>query len=93
MMDKRMEAVVYGRVQGVSFRFFTEREANRLQLSGWVANQFDGTVRVVAEGPETQLDKFISFLHRGSPSAWVERVAIDWTEATGEFTGFKVRRI
>ncbi|MBP6469375.1 MAG: acylphosphatase [Chloroflexi bacterium] len=92
-MDKRMEAVVYGRVQGVSFRYFTEREANRLQLSGWVANQFDGTVRVVAEGPEAQLDKLINFLHRGSPSAWVERVAIDWTEATGEFMGFKVRRI
>ncbi|MGB4872000.1 MAG: acylphosphatase, partial [Candidatus Promineifilaceae bacterium] len=93
MMDKRMEAVVYGRVQGVSFRYFTEREANRLQLSGWVANQFDGTVRVVAEGSEMQLDKLIRFLHRGSPSAWVERVTIDWTEATREFTGFKVRRI
>jgi acylphosphatase len=91
MMNKRLEAVVYGRVQGVNFRYYTELEARRLQLTGWVANQSDGSVRVVAEGTEAQLHDMVQFLHRGSPAAYVDRVDVAWTAATGEFTRFKVR--
>ncbi len=90
-MNKRLEAVVYGRVQGVNFRYYTEQEARRLQVTGWVANQPDGSVRVVAEGTESQLAQMRQFLHRGSPAAYVDRVAEDWAEATGEFKGFRVR--
>lgn len=88
---KRIEAVVYGRVQGVSFRYYTQREAGRLRLTGWVRNRRDGTVETVAEGPEAALQAFVNFLHRGSPSARVDRVALSWGVATGEFNQFSVR--
>jgi acylphosphatase len=86
-----MEASVIGQVQGVFFRQFTLREAQRLKLLGWVANRADGTVRVVAEGDENVLRQLLGFLHQGSPAACVDEVAVEWSTATGEFTDFRVR--
>jgi acylphosphatase len=88
---KRLEATVYGRVQGVNFRHYTRQEANRLHVTGWVANQSDGSVYVAAEGSDEALNKLLAFLHRGSPSARVDKVTTTWLEATGEFTSFSVR--
>lgn len=87
----RLEATVIGLVQGVYFRQFTRQEAAGLNLVGWVANQPDGTVRVVAEGDENVLRQFLEFLRHGSPAARVERVEETWASATGEFTDFRVR--
>lgn len=87
----RLEATVYGLVQGVYFRQYTRQEANRLELVGWVANQPDGTVRVVAEGEEPVLGQLLGFLHEGPPSARVDHVEISWTTATAEFIDFRVR--
>ncbi|MBW7959047.1 MAG: acylphosphatase [Anaerolineae bacterium] len=89
--QSRLEATVFGLVQGVFFRQSTQREASRLALVGWVANQPDGTVRVVAEGDENILRQLLDYLHRGPSGARVERVEANWAEATGEFTGFRVR--
>ena len=52
---QRLVATVRGMVQGVGFRWFVQREAARLGLDGWVANQVDGSVEVVAEGPDAAL--------------------------------------
>lgn len=90
-MIKRLEAIVYGTVQGVFFRQYTLREARRLDLKGWVANLNDGTVRVVAEGQEKSLQEMTRFLLRGSPEAKVVHLKADWLEATNEFTVFSVR--
>ena len=90
-MNKRIEATVYGRVQGVSFRYYTQKEAFRLNLTGWVANDSDGSVRVIAEGPEESLKKLVDFLYIGSPSASVEKVITSWASATNEFDKFSVR--
>ena len=87
----RLHAVVHGHVQGVSFRYYTIQAANRLGLTGWVANRWDGTVETVAEGPREKLDQFLTFLHRGPPSAWVECVDTNWQAPTGELKDFKVR--
>lgn len=87
----RLEATVHGLVQGVYFRQYTWQEARRLNLVGWVANQPDGTVRVVAEGPEAALRQLLEFLDRGSPAARVERVESAWPAATGSFVVFQVR--
>ena len=70
---QRMTATVHGRVQGVGFRAFTQEEATRLGLVGWVANQWDGSVLVVAEGPDAALQRLVDGLHRGSPAAHVDR--------------------
>jgi acylphosphatase len=88
---KRLEASIYGYVQGVFFRETTRREAQRLKLAGWVRNEADGSVKVVAEGAPDTLEELQRFLHRGPSAARVERVEADWQEATGEFSGFRVR--
>lgn len=62
-----------------------------MALVGWVANQTDGTVRVVAEGEEDALQRLLDYLHHGPSGARVERVEPKWAEATGEFTEFRVR--
>jgi acylphosphatase len=92
-MNKRLEATVYGYVHGVSFRYYTHREATRLNVTGWVANQNDGTVRVVAEGPQAALQDLARFLLTGSPKARVEHVKADWLEAINEFSNFTVRHL
>jgi acylphosphatase len=88
---QRIEATVYGRVQGVSFRYYTQQKARQLGLTGWVANHPDGTVRLVAEGPRPALDELIAFLHQGSPAARVSQVEAAWHEARGEWPSFAVR--
>lgn len=92
-MKQRVEATVYGHVQGVSFRYYTMREAGRLQLTGWVANKRDGTVRVIAEGPREPLQSLLNFLQQGPPMARVDAVDSNWREATNEFSNFNVRHL
>ena len=88
---ERLEAIVRGRVQGVGFRVFARRQARRLGLSGWVANEPGGRVRCVAEGPRDVLETLLHDLDEGPPGAWVDHVDATWSAATGEFEGFDVR--
>ncbi|MBN1564826.1 MAG: acylphosphatase [Anaerolineae bacterium] len=87
----RLHAVVYGVVQGVGFRANTQRAASQAGITGWVRNQWDGTVEVVAEGPRVILERFEQFLHQGPRAAHVERVELSYEAATGEFSRFSVR--
>jgi acylphosphatase len=87
----RLEAVVRGRVQGVGFRWFVVGEANRLGLGGWVANEGDGSVRCVAEGPRPALEALLAALRDGPRGAVVGSVSEDWLPASGRFEGFGVR--
>jgi acylphosphatase len=89
--NARLHAIIEGRVQGVSFRYFVQQNANALDLSGWVRNRYDGTVEVVAEGPRRNLENLLSHLRRGPRSANVTGVSPQWQEATGEFDRFRVR--
>lgn len=91
-MSKRIEAVVSGHVQGVSFRYYTQREAQRLGVTGWVANKPDGTVRAVAEGDEDALQQFVDWLHEGPSHARVRNVDVSWSDAKNEFGQFAIRR-
>ena len=87
-----VEVVVRGRVQGVGFRWFAQREAMTLGLTGWVANEADGSVRCHAIGPRGALDVFIERLRAGPPSAQVERVESDWRPGSRDgSTGFSIR--
>ncbi len=70
----RSRFLVHGRVQGVGFRWFVWRQAERLQLGGLARNLRDGSVEVIAEGPEAALVEFERALQRGPSSAQVERV-------------------
>ena len=87
----RLHAIVSGIVQGVNFRYYTARQAETLGVTGWVANQWDGTVQVVAEGTRAQLEALLEWLEHGPPSARVDGVEATWEEPTGEYTTFRVR--
>ena len=88
---ERLEAVVHGRVQGVGFRFFVVRHADRLGLTGWVANEPSGRVRCVAEGERASLETLLGELREGPAGAVVERVDATWSPAAGTFREFEVR--
>ena len=88
---QRVEAQVSGRVQGVGFRHFTTQQARRLGVDGWVRNEPDGTVRVVAEGPRDALERLLDRLRDGPAGARVKIVQTDWMSASGKFAGFSVR--
>ena len=89
-MSKRLEAVISGRVQMVSFRHYTQQKALELGVVGWVRNEPEGTVRTVAEGEDSALRSFREFLDVGSPYAEVESVECEWEEATGELDRFRI---
>ncbi|MFC1983263.1 acylphosphatase [Chloroflexota bacterium] len=82
---------MYGRVQGVFFRDFVARRANELDVAGYVRNLPGGAVEVQAEGEKKQLEELVSYLKIGPPAAKVEKVAVDWSEYTGNYSGFNVR--
>jgi acylphosphatase len=71
--------IVRGRVQGVGFRWFVEREAHMLGIAGWVRNNHDGSVEVLAQGTRDQLAGLHSRLREGPRAARVD--AIDVTDA------------
>jgi acylphosphatase len=69
-------ATVRGRVQGVGFRIWTEREARLRALEGWVRNRRDGAVEAVFAGPPAAVDAMIAACRRGPPAAHVEAVDV-----------------
>jgi len=87
-----LSATVYGRVQGVYFRYFVRNIARKLGLKGYVRNLASGdAVEVQAEGDKLQLNKLLEQLKVGPPGAWVKGVEIDWSDYSGQFTDFSVR--
>lgn len=87
-----LSATVYGRVQGVNFRYFVRNIARKLGLKGYVRNLSRGdAVEVQAEGDKKQLDELLERLKVGPPGAWVEKVQADWLEYSGQFDDFTIR--
>jgi len=87
-----LSATVYGRVQGVYFRYFVRNIARKLGLKGYVRNLASGdAVEVQAEGEKPQLNKLLEQLKVGPPGAWVKGVEIDWSDYLGQFTDFGAR--
>jgi acylphosphatase len=89
---QRLEATIYGRVQGVGFRAFVQNNARGLGLTGYARNKYSPQrhVEVVAEGPRPALERLLRHLEQGPSLAYVERVDVKWRPATGEFTRFRV---
>lgn len=87
---KGLEIVIFGQVQGVYLRAFIRQKAREFQLSGFVRNEPDGTVRVIAEGEKDYLEKLAEACKKGSKFAKVERVEIKWKEASGEYNDFRI---
>ena len=88
---RRLEAWVRGRVQGVGFRVFVAREAWRLGLVGWVRNEPDGSVHVVAQGGSPDLDALLESLHEGPMGAEVRDVRVSRGPAAAGLETFDIR--
>lgn len=85
------EIVVAGRVQGVGYRAYAQRQAERLGLSGWVMNLADGRVRARAEGPREVIETFVRALEKGPPLSRVDSIDVRWMASSGRCAGFDVR--
>ena len=85
--------LVRGRVQGVGFRWFVEREAHILQIAGWVRNDPDGSVEVLAVGTREQLAELRSRLQEGPRAARVDDVEESEAESVVGLNSFQVRGV
>ena len=91
-MFKKMEATVHGRVQGVGFRFFVERMANLLHVTGWARNTYEGTVKVEAIGTEDNIKEFLLTLEQGPPMARVDEVKYNLEDCPyNEYEEFSIK--
>lgn len=90
-MHTRAEIAVTGIVQGVGFRPFIYRLANKHGLAGFVRNMGDAGVQVIVEGEKKKVEKFIDSLRPEQPPlARIDEVKTKWEDATKEFTIFQV---
>jgi len=88
----RVHIKIHGNVQGVFFRAHTQEKAEKLgDITGWVANNGDGTVEIVAEGPENKINDLADWCHSGPSTSDVRKVDIEKFTYTGEFTDFSIR--
>ncbi|MDO8627212.1 MAG: acylphosphatase [Candidatus Diapherotrites archaeon] len=90
-MEKRIEAIVSGHVQGVGFRFFVLKTAKGLGLKGWVKNLPNGKVQTIAEGPEKEILEFLEHVKKGFFLSRVDKVEHTLEKALNEFNEFEVR--
>lgn len=89
--DIRLSARVFGVVQGVGFRFWTMGKAEELGLTGLVKNLDDGSVSVIAEGPQNRVQDLLDWLKSDNTPGQVERVEDTLSAAEGGFRGFNAR--
>ncbi len=82
---------IRGRVQGVGFRYFTQRTARALGLTGWVRNLPDGAVEALFEGERESIEEALTACRQGPPAAEVEEFRVDWQSSAKEFIDFTVR--
>jgi acylphosphatase len=89
-MNKRLHAYYSGDVQGVGFRYSSERTAASLELTGWVKNLKDGRVELVCEGNEASIKEFLQRIETMFGS-YIRDRELGWDKATGEFGYFDIR--
>ena len=90
MSKSRAHIKIQGRVQGVFFRASTLDKATELGLKGWVRNNADGSVEVVAEGPKEKIEKLIAWSHEGPRHAVVNNVEVIWADCLDEYSDFTI---
>ncbi len=74
MQRQAIRLTIRGRVQGVGYRAWAADQAQRLGLDGWVRNRRDGSVELLAVGPDTRIEQMIEACRRGPPAARVTEV-------------------
>lgn len=90
MQNIRAQIKVFGKVQGVGYRWFVSKHAIDLDLKGTVQNNFDSTVTVIVEGEKEKISKLINFLKIGPTNSKIDNVEVEWTDSTNLFLNFKI---
>lgn len=90
MAPTAVDIRVTGRVQGVSFRAYAERQAQRLGVTGWVRNEPDGSVAAHAEGEPAAVEAFVDWCREGPSYARVDGVEVTPAAVT-RATSFRLR--
>lgn len=90
-MQSHAMITVSGLVQGVGYRWFANRHAQALGLTGYVKNNYDDSVTVEVEGEKPAIEELIEQLRTGPRSSQVQDVKVEWSEAKHLFTGFRIR--
>lgn len=87
---KQLRITVYGKVQGVGFRQWTREHAQSLGLAGFVKNEANGSVSILAQGDEKSLEKFLKMCYDGPLFAQVTHATPSWEEVKEPFTSFDI---
>lgn len=90
-MKKQINIKVYGLVQGVLFRSNAKEIVDSFGLTGYVKNNWNGNVEIIAEGDEEKLKKIAEWAKKGPSSARVDKIDIKWKKYTGKFLGFEIK--
>ena len=89
-MEKSVMITVFGRVQGVGFRFYTQKKALELNLKGFVRNKPNGTVYIEAEGNSKDVDEFVDWCNFGPEWARVDKLEKQFSNILGH-SGFAIK--
>lgn len=90
-MNTSLHIIVKGRVQGVYFRAYTQKQAVKLNLSGFVRNLGNGDVEIVAHGENQDLQQLVTWCHKGPILAKVKEVIITPHHSSELFEAFEIR--
>lgn len=92
-MNKLFRARVFisGTVQGVSLRWWIQREAAKYDIKGWVKNLPDGRVEALLEGEKENIERIIVWMKRGADFAKIDKIEVQWEEYEGEFEEFEIK--
>ncbi|MGR8930003.1 MAG: acylphosphatase [Gammaproteobacteria bacterium] len=90
-MKECLHIIVKGKVQGVYFRAYTQKQAIKLNVNGFVRNLANGDVEIVAEGSKTALQALVSWCHKGPLLARVSRVIASQHQTSEPFESFEIR--
>ena len=90
-MAVQFEIKITGKVQGVGFRYFVQKRAAEFNVTGWVKNMPDGSVAVMAQGDETDMDTFLDHLKAGPSMSKVSGVSLNRMPETEPFDDFRVK--
>ena len=82
---------ITGKVQGVGFRYFVLRQAQKLGINGWVSNKSNGDVEAFAQGEKADLEQFIAKVKEGPSFSRAEDVSLNWLNEAEQYFGFEIK--
>jgi acylphosphatase len=90
-MTEQFKAIIHGRVQGVGYRFFAERYAIELGITGYAKNLYNDDVEIVAQGDKSSLESYLAKLQEGPRLSKVTNIDVEWQPVSEHYPSFDIR--